>query len=242
MAKNNIWKKLLPVLTLAMVSIVIGVTGATILHNLTMENPIKTPTVESHIDEELAGGAKKVKFTNTGKADVFLRIAYTETWTYTDPETRRTLLLPNVAEGKDGKSYHVALPAWKDTGKWSLDTKEGWLYYNEVLKTGDSTPLIVERVDFLGTGENPEVPLEALVDGEKYRNAAYEIHFTIEVVQASDEKAVSVDAVKKLFKQDLSKVLAVKADGTVDKGQEIQWPDMDKWNPNSIQSSKSNQG
>ena len=136
----------------------------------------------------------------------------------------------------------MALPAWKDTGKWSLDTKEGWLYYNEVLKTGDSTRLIVERVDFLGTGENPEVPLEALVDGEKYRNAAYEIHFTIEVVQASDEKAVSVDAVKKLFKQDLSKVLAVKADGTVDKDQKIQWPDMDKWNPNSIQSSKSNQG
>jgi len=52
MDKKNIIKKLLPMGLLLAASVAIGVTGATVLHTLKLENPIKTPTVEGEIKEE----------------------------------------------------------------------------------------------------------------------------------------------------------------------------------------------
>ncbi len=224
MVKKNVWKKLLPVVFLVVASIVIGVTGAVILHNLTLENPIKTPTVEGSIQEKLNGNAKEVSFINKGEADVFLRVTYGETWSYMDPDIRRTILLPNVADKKDGKGkYRVATPDWRSDG-WQLDPESGWLYYHKVLKVGETTPLIVSKVDFAD-----ENILKELAEGEKYRKADYDLHFTIEVVQASDEKAVSVDAVKKLFQKDLSSITV--ANGRINKDAAIHWPGTEDWSP-----------
>ena len=83
LAKTINLKKCLPVLLIA-AAMVVGVTGATVIHKLTMENPIKTPTVEGGIPEDLENGAKKVAFVNDGEADVFLRVAFSETWTAKD--------------------------------------------------------------------------------------------------------------------------------------------------------------
>lgn len=222
--RKNVWKKLLPVVLLAVISIVIGATGAAVLHNLTLENPIKTPPVEGFIQEKLNGNAKEVNFINKGEADVFLRVAYGETWSYEDSDTQRTLLLPNMAGRKDGNGkYRVARPDWRPKG-WLLDPESGWLYYHKVLKVGEATPLIVSKVDFADADA-----LEELVEGEKYKEADYDLHFTIEVVQASDEKDVSVDAVKKLFQKDLGSMTA--ADGRIDKEADIQWPGTESWSP-----------
>ena len=49
--RKEFLKKCLPVLAILLVSMVIGITGATIVHNMTLANPIKTPPVEGSIVE-----------------------------------------------------------------------------------------------------------------------------------------------------------------------------------------------
>ncbi|HIT42224.1 MAG TPA: hypothetical protein IAB60_09060, partial [Candidatus Caccovicinus merdipullorum] len=69
-------RKFFPVILLIF-AMAVGFTGATVLHSLTLENPIKTPTTDGGITEKLDNNAKKVSFTNNGEADVFLRVACT---------------------------------------------------------------------------------------------------------------------------------------------------------------------
>lgn len=228
MAKKNVWKRWFPAALLAAVSAAVGITGAVVVHNLTLENPIKTPPVEGTIKEELSGTSKKAAFKNTGEADVFLRVAYTETWTYTDAEGEH--ILPNYAK-KTGstETYRVASPEWVNTDRWQLDPGSGWLYYYKALPVGETTELIVDQVDFAGTGSNPEVSLNELVDGDKYREAEYDLHFTLEVVQASDDVQVSRDAIAALFGEDKSS--SIRDNWT--KASEITWSGTEEWSPDS---------
>lgn len=46
MDKRKVLSKLLPIIVLISVSIAAGVTGATVIHSMQLENPIKTPVVE----------------------------------------------------------------------------------------------------------------------------------------------------------------------------------------------------
>lgn len=195
LAKTINLKKCLPVLLIA-AAMVVGVTGATVIHKLTMENPIKTPTVEGSIPEELENGTKKVKFTNDGEADVFLRVAFSETWTAKDGTIlpNETKLTANAQEAKPVATPKLQLDDW-DTGRG-----DGWYYYTKILpgsrsgQTNHSTGWIVENVDFEDLTQIPDT---------RYRDAHYEIHFVMEMVQASDDWGVSQDAVEKMFGIDL---------------------------------------
>lgn len=219
--RKNALKGLLPVVLL-LISIVIGITGATVVHTMTLENPIKTPPVKGEIEENLKNEAKEVQFKNTGEADVFLRVAYTETW------KNGNTILPNNALKKDGSgSVPVATPNWVNTGNWQLDADSGWLYYYKALPVGESTDLIVDHVDFVGTGSNPSVKLDDLVDGDKYENAEYDLHFTMEVVQASDDVSVSRDAIAAMFGEDKRASIP---DGWK-KADVITWWGAKTWNP-----------
>lgn len=195
LAKTINLKKCLPVLLIA-AAMVVGVTGATVIHKLTMENPIKTPTVEGGIPEDLENGAKKVAFVNDGEADVFLRVAFSETWTAKDGT-----ILPNETKltANAAKADPVANPNWI-LNNWDTERGDGWYYYKKVLpgsrsgQSNHSTGLIVDKVEFEDLTKIPDT---------RYRDAHYEIHFVMEMVQASDDWKVSRDAVQEMFGIDL---------------------------------------
>ena len=101
--KRNI-VKIMSLVFLVIAAVGIGVTGASISHRMELTNQIRTPTVSVEVREEVGSveeglKTKKVKFENTGNADVFLRVSYGETWTYQEGEQR--MILPNEPEGKE---------------------------------------------------------------------------------------------------------------------------------------------
>lgn len=191
--------KLLSIALFLVSAAVIGFTGATILHDLYMENTIKTPTVTGEITEDIHGNVKNASFKNTGTADVFLRVAYTESWScQMDKGTaeEKTVLLPNTGMLKTGGSpVPMAQPVWEWSGKrpeasdWYVGN-DGWLYYKHVLSPNQSTGHIVTSVDFTNV-------LQA--EDERYREANYQLHFIMEVVQCSEQPNVSTEAVKQVF-------------------------------------------
>ena len=189
LADKRRWKKFFPAILMA-AAMAVGVTSATVIHKLTMENPVKTPTVEGYIPETM--DPKQAQFQNDGEADVFLRVAYSETWTDKDG-----MILPNQAARKDGTLVPVATPIWNWDG-WTANPDDGWYYYSQVLpgsKSGKAeaqrkTNQVVNGVDF--------VSFDKLAD-TRYQDAKYEIHFVMEIVQASDDWEVSQDAVEEMF-------------------------------------------
>lgn len=197
MAKRKFFKLVLPMFFVA-AAMTVGVTGATVLHKLTMENPIKTTPVDGTITENLDKGAKKVSFTNNGEADVFLRVSFSESWTSKDGT-----ILPNRTKNAAGEIVPVAVPAWQ-LDDWETDMKDGWYYYKKVLPGSRSGKDPDDRTTapLLGNADGEEdvkfEDLTALPD-TRYQDADYEIHFVMEIVQASDTWQVSEDAVKELF-------------------------------------------
>lgn len=203
MAKRPVWQRLLPPGLLLAAAVAVGVTGATVLHQMTLENLIKTPPVEGHIEEDIKNNYKNASFVNDGEADVFLRVAYTETWMYQEEGT--TTVLPNQAEKKDGSGkVSVAAPVW-NMANW-IDGGDGWLYYTHVLPGSASgqpkdkceTENLVGEVKFL------DADAMNRLEDDRYKGADYQLHFTMEIVQASDDQNVSEAAVKELFGRDVS--------------------------------------
>lgn len=188
-------KNLLPLLLLLCLSCLVGVTGATVLHKLTMENPLKTSTVEGSVKEKLDNGGKAVSFRNTGEADVFLRVAYTQTWTCQDGDD--TVILPNRAEKTDGTMVDAAEPVFVNGSCWT-EGDDGWNYYNQVLPGTASGKGADDRTSKLFVDGVTFADFKTLKD-TRYQNASYSLHFTMEVVQASSEKAVSEAAAEELF-------------------------------------------
>ena len=192
MDKKKILKKLLPTMAMFIAAAAIGVTGATVLHSLTLENPIKTPGVEGGIEEDLS--TKKVEFTNNGEADVLIRASFTESWTGKN-EDEETVILPNLGSITDTDKQ--AEPAI-NLAYWEKGS-DGWYYYKKVLpgsvakSLNDGLSLVSEpfinRVSFKTSSE-----LYA-----PYKDAEYQLHVTMEVVQASDVMSLSQDAAEKLF-------------------------------------------
>lgn len=186
MAKFDLRKhKVLTAVLLIAAAAVIGSTGATVLHKMTLENPIKTPTVTGKIEEDekiLEGGDKKVTFINEGEADVFIRAAYSEQWSIGNT------ILPNPQE----VSPNINLVDW-------VKGKDGWYYYRYVLPGSVSekpedkreTSSLIKSVSF---GDLDET----------YKKASYEIHAVMEVVQASDDVEVSQGAVEALFGKNIA--------------------------------------
>lgn len=199
-AKKRALMRMLLMMLLFAVFMAVGATGATILHELRLENPIRTPTVEGSIPEDLERGAKKVAFSNDGEADVFLRVTYAETWT-----ARDGTILPNTTKDRNGNEVVPAAPNW-NTEKWYTNSADGWYYYKNVLpgtaaaKTAAerNTGLLVDGVQFLTTEQFADLP------DTRYKDADYQLHFTMEIVQASDDWSnVSVPAVRQMFHKEL---------------------------------------
>lgn len=216
--KNMI--KLSGIALLAALTVGIGSTSAVIRHQINLKNEISTDTVIVEVEEDLKDDdpsdwtkPKKVSFKNPGSADVFLRVAYSESWsTSGEADGERELLSNKMPDGKSDVASKVI-----SNVNWELG-EDGWYYYKKVLPAGSTTENFMESVDFskINTLE------EAL--NSTYTNAEYEIHFQAEVVQASDQWKVSEDAVAKLFEQNISATID---DGntTIDKDQnEDQWP------------------
>ena len=160
-----------------------------------LENPIKTPVVEGGVTENLDQGAKEVSFTNNGEADVFLRAAFAQSWVAQDGT-----VLPNHITDASGQSLPAAVPSLSLDGNWESG-EDGWYYYKKVLPGSASgirdrsTEKLVRGVDF--------IELSGIED-QRYQNAEYQFHFTMEIVQSSDDWNVSRKAVQRLFDRDIS--------------------------------------
>lgn len=216
--KNMI--KLSGIALLAALTVGIGSTSAVIRHQINLKNEISTDTVIVEVKEDLKDNdpndwtkPKKVSFKNPGSADVFLRVAYSESWSTSGGADGERELLSNKMPGSDSDVASKVIIA----ENWELG-EDGWYYYKKVLPAGGMTTDFMEKVDFSN--------IESLEESLKntYKTANYEIHFQAEVVQASDQWKVSEDAVAKLFEQNISATID---DGniTIDKDQnEDKWP------------------
>lgn len=215
--KNMI--KLSGIALLAALTVGIGSTSAVIRHQINLKNEISTDTVIVEVEEDLKDEnpndnvkPKKVRFENSGSADVFLRVAYSEAWSTAEGADGEKELLSNKMPDRDSDVASKVIIA----ENWELG-EDGWYYYKKVLPAGGMTTDFMEKVDFSNI-DDLEEPLKST-----YKKANYEIHFQAEVVQASDQWNVSEDAVAQLFKQNIS--AKVNETITIDKGEnEDQWP------------------
>lgn len=193
--------KLTGIALLAALTVGIGSTGAVIRHEITMTNKIKTPTVEVTVEENLENQdpsqgqkQKEVWFKNEGEADVFLRVAYAETWKGEGEEDGVLLANNTKALTGDGQQIDIASkPELFPKGDWYYS--DGWYYYRHVLPAKGTTDKVLTAVDF------SEVKNKAGEQARVYEAADYELHFQTEAVQASDELKVSMDAVEQLFEK-----------------------------------------
>lgn len=195
--------KITGVTLMAVLALGIGGTGAAVRHRMALKNEVRTPTVEvttsetiGNVDRYSGKKQKEVMFKNTGSADVFLRIAYAETWIYTESLSggkTEQIILPNRSEpGNDDSIVSKEWHNWNDN--W-YDGGDGWYYYKKVLEAEESTEEILRSVTFNDTDNYPD---------SRYADAEYQLHFQVEAVQASDELQVSKDAVKELFDKSIS--------------------------------------
>ena len=195
--------KITGVTLMAVLALGIGGTGAAVRHRMALKNEVRTPTVEvttteniGDVDRNSGKKQKEVRFKNTGSADVFLRIAYAETWVYTESLSggkTEQIILPNRSEpGNDDSIVSKEWHNWNDN--W-YDGGDGWYYYKKVLEAGKNTEEILKSVTFNDTDNYPD---------SRYADAEYQLHFQVEAVQAGDELQVSKDAVKELFDKSIS--------------------------------------
>lgn len=196
--------KITGVTLMAVLALGIGGTGAAVRHRMALKNEVRTPTVEAtttekigDVDRNSGKKQKEVVFKNTGTADVFLRIAYAETWVYTESLSdgkKEQIILPNRSE--TGNDDSIVSKEWDNdwNDNW-YDGGDGWYYYKKVLQAEKSTEEILRSVTFDDADSYPD---------SRYAEAEYQLHFQVEAVQASDELQVSKDAVKELFDKSIS--------------------------------------
>lgn len=156
--------------------------------------------IEEKFDEEDPYDHKEVEFINTGSSSAFVRVGYVEYWEM--KKNGEAYLLSNQSGENE-----VAIKNW--TKNWNenwTDGQDGWFYYNKILKSGESTDLILNKVELLA-------PLP-----EEYWNADYHLYFKVESVQCSDgsntlnSQEVNAAATKQIFGVSPDEI---KEDGTV---------------------------
>ena len=195
----------------------IGLTYAYTPHAVQQSNRLKAHTVSVDTDEKTPSSGlavrpgetvqKEVRFQNTGNAAVFLRFSYAETWT--DPNASQSPGgedIPGWLEQKSGLSElnwtSVRLTQWEEKN-------DGWYYYKFILPPGAYTDLVLTGVSF-----SPDLP-------EEYMEGMYELIFTVEAVQCSDEGAVNQAALTLIFDRATAADLTI-IDGSVTGGT-VEW-------------------
>lgn len=173
---KKIGKKLWVVCGLS-VLLVIGTTLAVWHQRIQQTNHLEADTIKAQVVENFTPCepkdtvTKDVSLKNEGTTDVFVRVAYVETWEKKD-KNNETMLLSNQLSGKD-----VATKNWTDSfsADWQ-DGGDGWFYYKYVLPAGGSTAKILNNVTF------PDYMQEAY---QNYGDADYSLYFKVEMLQAS---------------------------------------------------------
>lgn len=103
---------------------------------------------------------KKVTIESLGSKQTYIRVQLTPKWENADG------IISELKE-KEPTSYDIG-------GDW-IEGEEGWYYYKDIMKGGETTPLI-EEVKFDG----PKM-------GDKYQGATFTLTIKAEAVQASHE-------------------------------------------------------
>ncbi len=140
--------------------------------------------------------SKDVKFKNSGSSDVFMRIAYVESWKQKN-EAGEVQLLENQIGGIES-----AQKQWTDAfqSQWQ-DGGDGWFYYRHILSPGQETDSILKQVMFSE-------------ESKAIKAAEYSLYFRVEVLQASrgadtlNSEQVNADAANTVF----GKTVQVSAD------------------------------
>lgn len=174
--KNNLYL----VLSLS-IMLVIGTTLAIWHQNVQHINHLEADTIKSEIvenytpHEPVGTVTKEVSFKNAGTTDVFVRMAYVESWEKED-KNKDTMLLKNQLKGQD-----VVKKNWTEVffSKWD-DGGDGWFYYKKVLTPGETTEKILSSVTF------PDYTQEVY---RSYEDADYSLYFKVEMLQASNGSA-----------------------------------------------------
>lgn len=167
----------------------IGTTFAWQTWDLDVKNELRSENTNVSVKEEFKPFEhKKVWFENTGSSSVFLRVSYTEYWEKVQ-DGERYILSNQLSNGNE-----VVTKNWENEEKW--EEIDGWYYYTEILKNGESTLPILDGVTEPDYTSYPE-----------YKDAAYHLYFKAEVVQCSDSDdsktlnrhEVNMDATSKIF-------------------------------------------
>ena len=186
-------KKWILIVVSAMLLIVGGLsaTYAYNQHNTELDNMLRASSVAGTIIEnekpvgesnrfELRPGGetpKRVRFKNTGEANVFVRVAFSETWAGNNNEW-----LAN--------NYKYTTLHWTSTWQKAWELKnDGWYYYKEILPSQAMTDEVLSSVEF---ASYETLPLA-------YQNGTYQLHFTMEFLQYSEEAIVNERALERVF-------------------------------------------
>jgi len=160
-------------------------------HNTTKDNHLKAHRVTAEIIEngEATNNGqwhnvefgqtvnKRIQFRNSGETPVFLRVSFGETWVSGNGEW-----LAN-----DDRYVDLAWTnAWDD--EWQFN-EDGWYYYKKLLMSDATTNEVLTAVTLPVTSNMVA----------KYQDASYQLCFTIEVMQYSDETVVNDLALKQTF-------------------------------------------
>ncbi|MFQ9703952.1 MAG: hypothetical protein ACLR0U_21220 [Enterocloster clostridioformis] len=145
------------------------------------------------VTENLDQGAKEVSFTNNGEADVFLRVAFAQSWVAQDGT-----VLPNHITDASGQSLPAAVPSLSLDGSWESGRMDG-------ITTKSASRFRIRH---------PDRSTEKLVRAWIYRTVrdrgsavskcGVSIPFTLEIVQSSDAWNVSRKGCAAAFDRDIS--------------------------------------
>ena len=154
-----------------------GITGtmAFLTSNVVFNNIFKTSSYDVKIEENFDNtwGTKEVFVVNSGEANVFIRLNYSEMWID---------LNNNIMNNKvDGVS--IVDKTW--TENWVSDFilgSDGWYYYKKILNK-DTSVKVLDRIDLNKT------LLEKNDCYNDYLTSNYELNFNVEAIQA-DSRAI----------------------------------------------------
>lgn len=146
MKKNT---KLILMLTVAVLLLTLGV-GSTIAYLIDTTNPVENTFTEAHVAstvvETFDGNTKSdVKIKNTGNTDAIIRAAIVVTW--------KDLSGNTMAQKPVGASFEEFTSETVADYIYELDLANGWskgadgfYYWNETVKPGDSTGVLIKNL------------------------------------------------------------------------------------------------
>lgn len=142
MKNRKIKKKPLIFLSIFLLILTVGSTYAYYYTHYAIENNFNTADYNIVLEEYFPSDVwdndlnldKKVTITNSGDADVFLRISFSETW-YQEKNDEKEIL-NNMYNGQ-----YIVQKNWNSEFNDFVE-KDGWYYYTKVLNIGDTVAIL----------------------------------------------------------------------------------------------------